>query len=247
MTFGYQGTEYPGDAGTPESAVLFAIAQLIGRIHTATLARVESVTNDGGVSPVGFVDLQPLVNQIDGEGNGMPHGMMYGIPYFRLQGGTDAVILDPKVGDIGIVCVASRDISNVKKTKRQSNPGSWRQFSLSDGIYWGGILNGAPVQFIEFEESGVTIRSPSKVTIDTPETLVTGNLKVNGNISSRKNITATGEMSDRGGDFTMSGMRSTYNGHTHNETGDTTGMPNQAMASTAYLAALIRLGRKDNP
>ena len=92
----------------------FLISQALNRVSTATLVKVVSVTNAGGLSPVGFVDVQPLVNQLDGAGNAVPHGVLHRLPYFRLQGGADAVILDPKVGDIGMAAFANRDISLVK-------------------------------------------------------------------------------------------------------------------------------------
>ena len=45
--------------------IAFMVQQALGKMQTATLVRVESCTNAGGVSPVGFVDVTPLVNQID--------------------------------------------------------------------------------------------------------------------------------------------------------------------------------------
>ena len=42
-------------------------------MQTATLVRVESCTNAGGVSPVGFVDVTPLVNQLTARDSPTPH------------------------------------------------------------------------------------------------------------------------------------------------------------------------------
>ncbi|WP_246216996.1 oxidoreductase [Paraburkholderia panacisoli] len=127
-----------------------------------------AVTNNGGVAPVGFLTLQPLVNQLDGYGNATPHGPIYNVPYFRLQGGANAIIIDPQVGDIGFAGFADRDISSVKANKGQANPGSKRQFSMADAVYMGGILNGTPSQYIAFSASGVAITSPTAVTITAP-------------------------------------------------------------------------------
>lgn len=49
----------------------------------------------------------------------------------------------------------------------------------------------------------VTVKG-SSITLDAPEVLCTGN------------FTAKGNVSDKNGAATMAGMRSTYNGHTHN-------------------------------
>jgi hypothetical protein len=42
------------------------------------------------------------------------------VPYFRVQGGADAIIIDPKVGDLGIAVFCSRDITGVKRSKEAS-------------------------------------------------------------------------------------------------------------------------------
>jgi hypothetical protein len=178
--FGYQGTKSQNDSQGSYNATLFAIKQALSRINTCTLVKVVAVTNAGGLSPVGFVDVQPLVNQVDGANNSMPHQVLHQLPYFRLQGGSNAVILDPQVGDVGIAVFADHDISSIAKTKKQGNPGSWRRFSMADGLYIGGVLNGTPVQYVQFTAAGINVVSPTKVTITAPETDIIGLLKNNG-------------------------------------------------------------------
>lgn len=140
--------------------IAFLVQQALLKVQTATLVRIESCTNNGGLDPVGFVDVTPLVNQIDGKGNATPHVTIYNVPYLRIQGGANAIIIDPQAGDVGVCVFASRDITKVKSTKKQANPGSWRQYSFSDGLYLGGMLNAAPTQYIQFNDSGVTITAP---------------------------------------------------------------------------------------
>lgn len=146
----------------------FMVQQALGKMQTATLVRIESCTNAGGLSPVGYVDVTPLVNQLDGQGNPTPHVTIYNVPYFRLQGGANGIIIDPQKGDIGVAVFASRDISQVKTTKKQGNPGSHRQYSFADGMYLGGMLNGTPTQYIQFSTAGIRIHSPTKVRITAP-------------------------------------------------------------------------------
>lgn len=148
------------------------VQQALGKMQTATLVRIESCTNAGGVSPVGYVDVTPMVNQLDGQGNPTPHVTIYNVPYFRLQGGANGVIIDPQKGDIGVAVFASRDISQVKTTKKQGNPGSHRQYSFADGMYLGGMLNGTPTQYIQFSAAGIRIHSPTQVKIDAPDVLI---------------------------------------------------------------------------
>jgi len=167
--FGYAGQARPAEGGDEYGAQMFLISQALARLSTSTLVRVVAVTNAGGVAPVGYVDVQPLVNQLDGAGNAVPHAVLHNLPYFRLQGGTDAIILDPKIGDIGIAVFASRDISAVKASKAQANPGSWRAHDMADGLYVGGLLNGTPVQYVQFTAGGINVVSPAKVTITAPQ------------------------------------------------------------------------------
>jgi hypothetical protein len=162
------GQMRPGGNWGDYNRVLFVIQQAIGKLQTATLVRIVSCTNDGGLSPVGFVDVVPMVNQIDSEGTPTPHVTIYNVPYFRLQGGANAIIIDPEPGDIGLCCFASRDLSKVKSTKSQANPGSFRQYSFSDGLYVGGMLNGTPSQYVQFNAAGIKMFSPTAIVLEAP-------------------------------------------------------------------------------
>lgn len=170
----------------------FAIQQAIGRMQTATLVRIESCTNDGDLSPVGFVDVTPLVNQIDANGNPTPHVTIYNLPYLRMQGGTNAIILDPVVGDIGVAVFASRDISKVKTTQGQANPGSFRQYDFADGLYLGGMLNAVPEQYIRFNSEGVEIVSPNKITLNAPDIALIGDVTISQSLTVTDDVIGEG-------------------------------------------------------
>lgn len=161
------------------NGISFVISQLIAKIQTATLVKVISCTNDGGLSPVGRVNIQPLVNQIDSAGNPYPHTTIYNVPYLRMFGGNNgnAVIIDPAPGDIGVAIFASRDLTSVIANAAQANPGSARQYDFSDGLYLGGMLNGGtPTQYIRFGSDGIEIVSPSVITIKAPTINLKGNV-----------------------------------------------------------------------
>ncbi|MDE3023120.1 MAG: oxidoreductase [Pseudomonadota bacterium] len=168
MNAPFLGKQGLHDNNSEFNSYSFLVEQILNRANTATLVKVVSVTNSGGVSPVGFVDIQPLVNLLDGYGNAVPHGVVHHVPYHRLQGGANAIILDPQVGDIGIAIFADRDISSVKNNLSQSNPGSLRRFDMADAMYMGGFLNGTPSQYIEFSASGIKVNSPTKITCIAP-------------------------------------------------------------------------------
>lgn len=138
------------------------VKNLLLKVQTISIAQVKSCTNDGGLSPFGFVSLQVLVNLMN-SGQPVPHGIIPNIPYLRIQGGANAIIMDPEDEDIGIVLFCSRDISAVKSTQAAANPSSYRTFDWADGIYLGGILNGVPSQYVQFNSDGINIVSPAQI------------------------------------------------------------------------------------
>lgn len=173
----------PSDTSSDFTALSFVIQQALARVRTMIVVQVKSVTNDGGISPAGFVSVQPLVNMLDGAGISTPHGTIYNLPYTRIQGGTNAIIIDPQIGDIGWAAIADRDISAVKASKSVSNPGSFRRFDLADGVYIGGILNGTPVQHIQFTSTGITVMSPTQIKISAPAILLDGAVTTTGKVN----------------------------------------------------------------
>lgn len=163
------------DALTSFNAQRALVWAILSKLGTCTLVEVVSCTNSGGLTAVGLVDVLPLVNQVDSTGQPIPHVTIHNCPYFRLQGGKNAIILDPQVGDIGTMVFADRDISSVIQNKAQSNPGSSRMFSMSDGLYFGGDLNGVPTQFVEFSSTGIRISSQQQVELDAPTVTINAN------------------------------------------------------------------------
>lgn len=166
----YSPEDFSGGERTQE----FIINSLIGKIGTITIGKIVKVKG-GKTGAVGTVDIQPMVLQVDGAGNPIESAVIFNVPYMRYQGGDNAIIIDPKAGDIGICLISSRDISMVKATKKMSPPASKRQYDMSDSLYIGGILNGMPSQYIYLSDGGIDIVSGgtvnisgSKITLDAP-------------------------------------------------------------------------------
>src|SRR5439155_20845185 len=101
--------------------------------------------------------------------NAIPHGVVNGLPYVRMQGGKNAIILDPQVGDIGLAVFCDRDISSVQAARDFANPASSRRSDMADGVYIGGLLNAIPNQYVMFTDAGIKIVSPKLVDIEAPE------------------------------------------------------------------------------
>ena len=166
----------PGDLTSPQNELQFVMRSLLGDVRTSMPVKVTKVTNVGNVAAIGRVDIMPLVGQLDGDGQLIPHGTIYDVPYMRLQGGGSALIIDPVVGDIGIALFCDRDISAVKASKYAAQPGSLRKHDMSDAVYLGAILSTSPAQYIRFSASGIEIVAP---TVTIPNTLIVGGKNVN--------------------------------------------------------------------
>lgn len=163
------GQQRVGTSADEFNRISFLVSQAINRMQTATIVKIVACTNDGGLTPVGFVDVVPMVNQLDGQGNPTEHVTIFNVPYIRIQGGKNGIILDPEVGDIGVCVFASRDISKVKATKSAGNPGSFRTYNFADGMYLGGVLNGTPEQYVQFNAAGIEIHSPTLIKLTAPD------------------------------------------------------------------------------
>lgn len=235
------GQQTPGTLGSEYNVLTFVIGQLLAQVQTATLVKVISCTNTGGLAPVGRVAVQPLVFQVSSM-QIVPHGEISDVPYLRMQGGANAVIIDPEPGDIGICVFASRDIANVKADPQKAaaaggaTPGSRAQFAWSDGLYLGGVLNGNPTQYTRFSASGIEIVSPTKITLRAPTVEIDAsdtfdanagnvNLAAQGTANlqgSTTNVEATGVATVSGASIVLDGPVSQTGGGNASFSGDVT-------------------------
>lgn len=159
----FQTFEAPTSASSPEAAMLFMFRREMAKVRTTTLAQVIATTANGAVGPIGLMTIKVLVSQTDGGGNLVPAGTIFNVPYGRLAGGQNAVILDPQVNDIGIVGFGDRDLSGVISTAAAAGPGSNRRFSWSDALWLMALpLKVTPNQYLQFNSSGISILTPNQ-------------------------------------------------------------------------------------
>lgn len=207
-----QGTSSLASPNSPFNAISFLVDQAVkGLVNTAIPVRVDGV-EPGARGPVGYLAATPLITQRDGQGKALPPTSIPRIPYMRLQGGKCAVIMDPEPGDIGIAVFAQQDISTIGTgADKPVQPGSFRAFDMADGMYVGGIINKEPEVWIEFTQEGeITVHAPKRITLeapdvliqadsitlDAPNTTVTGNLTTTGEKGNQVDV--SGNMSMRG-------------------------------------------------
>lgn len=145
----------------------FIIQQLISNVHTMIPVEVVSVSvPTGTLAPIGRCSVRPLVQQVDGNNNVYGRGQIINVPYLRVQGGKNAVVLDPVVGDVGLCGFCERDISMVKRTGAEAAPNTRRQYSLNDAVYMFTMMSGTPEQYIHFKDSGIDIKSTGDININ---------------------------------------------------------------------------------
>ncbi|CNJ38631.1 Mu Gp45 domain-containing protein [Yersinia rohdei] len=178
------------------------------------------VMNIRGEAPNLVVDVIPLVTRTDPSGATIQNSEIFNIPVFRLQRGGSAIIMNPVIGDIGMIAICDRDNSIARVNRRQSVPGGKRTHSKSDALYLGGFLNNHPSQFIEFADGAINITSPNPVNITCSKANITAPdgvemqtplLHVSGN------ITADGNITDNAGTqaASLKELRDKYNTHDH--------------------------------
>ncbi|NIG77837.1 phage baseplate protein [Klebsiella sp. Ap-873] len=181
-----------------------------------------------GSAPNLVVDVLPLVTRTDSSGAVIANSTIFNVPVFRLQRGSSAIIMNPVVGDIGMIAICDRDNSIARANRKQSVPGSGRTHSKSDALYLGGFLNSEPNQVIEFADGAINIRTPNPVNINcssanitAPDgvTVTTPTMHVTGN------ITAGGDITDNNSSqgASLKSLRDNYDQHRHQVAGVQTG------------------------
>jgi|WetSurMetagenome_2_1015567.scaffolds.fasta_scaffold02788_5 hypothetical protein len=249
------GQQDPLDANSDFTALDFIIRQRMALLDTIKPCQVKTVHAGTGSPPSGgTVDVQLVISQLDGAGNATPQGIVYGVPYFRIQGASWAIICDPAVGDIGFIACSDRDISSLKSALADGkspmvNPGSNRKYNVSDGIYIGGFGNKVPKATAWFKDDGSfnisdkfgnVISSNSAGITATPANggtfLVNGNFAVSGTVTASPsgatftvggNLAATGTIVAGQGGAGQVGLQT----HTHTQAADSHGDTEQPTAA----------------
>ena len=184
------------------NALSFMMEQAIkGMVNTAIPVRVDSCTKPGVGGAAGYVSATPLVQQRGADGKALDTVSIPQLPYFRLQCGSAAVVLDPQPGDIGLAICSQQDSSNVQAgTSDPVQAGSFRCFDLSDSFYVGGFMNQAPQTFVHLdpEKGEAYIKAPTKITIDAPQIELKGALTMGGASGGADTITLDGNVTTNG-------------------------------------------------
>ena len=186
------------------NAISFLVEQAIkGMVNTAIPVRVDSCTKPGVGGAAGYVSATPLVMQRGADGKSLDPVSIPQLPYIRLSAGDAAIVIDPQPGDVGLAVFAQQDTSNLKAGSSEPvQAGSFRCFDQSDGVFIPAILGVAPQTYVHLdpEKGEITIKAPTKITIESPTIKLKGALQMGNSsgsgsgdtISLTGNIQATG-------------------------------------------------------
>ena len=169
-------TVSPVDTSCDANMLGYVFSRLIGNMTFVKIVRVIGVNTSDGV-----VDLEGLLYTVNANGESLNDGGRYfSIPYLRLQRGSSAVVMNPVIGDVGLMVCCDRDITGIKDNKNASVPVSNRLHSAADGVYLTSIacLSETPTQYVEFHDAGIDIKSPGIVNINGMKILPDGRLQL---------------------------------------------------------------------
>lgn len=172
-------TAKPWHSSSDVNSLSFMLQRMLTCYSHAEIVMVNSVSD-------GLCAVTPMVIGSSADGVIITPQKISGVPYFRLQMGESAVIMDPKEGDVGLMLICDDDITNVKENKAASVASHGMRNMRSNGIYLGGIqlLNGAPTEYIKFTGSGIEVAGDIR--------------QVSGNFTTSGKVTATGEVTGNG-------------------------------------------------
>lgn len=180
----------PSDRLDDFNGMIYIINSVISnKVNTIELVKVVAVNGSK-------VDVIPALDKVDVNGDRVPSSIIYSVNIFRHQSGENAVIVNPEIGDIGLLLICKHDISNFDAGLVIDNS----EFNYGDGVYLGGVLgfNKQPTQFIEFSNNGINITSPSNLTINAQSATINAT-EVNLGGVGGKNIVLDGDSVVSGG------------------------------------------------
>jgi len=146
--------------------------------------------------------VQPMVRVLATNGETMTRAQIASVPVFQIGGGGFILNFNLKAGDLGWIKASDRDISLYLQGAGASEqkPNTLRMHSFEDGLFFPDVLSGFTIngedgenavlqtldgsQRVAIWADKIKITSTTLVEIDAPETEMTGNLTVQGNIES---------------------------------------------------------------
>lgn len=186
--------------------------------------------------------VQPMISWVLTDDTSRQRPQLIQIPVLSLGGGSFHINFPLKVGDLGWIKAADRDLSLFKQSLAVSIPPTSRMHDFSDSMFIPDVFrqytiasedaNAMVIQStdgttkISISEGSILIAAPTKVLVRVPNTEFTGNVTVDGNLLTTGTSTTTGQTTANGGFSAASGQPCTLpatttvagkpvNGHQH--------------------------------
>lgn len=157
-------------------SALLTIIQSFLSLYVMTCQPVKVVSSKDG-----FVNLQPVLRKTTTTGENIPitdNDIIYNVPLLKFSANGWKINFKANAGDLGLLICSKYDISNYKKEHKESQVGSARVFSLSDGFY-------LPLDWNVMDDEGFVISKDN-----TSLTLTTSGVKIQGGTVDIEALTA---------------------------------------------------------
>lgn len=137
------------------------------------------------------VSVQPLIPNVDSEGNITMRGQIQRIPVVQFGGGGAFIKIPVEEGDIGYLIANDRDISRFVATGQSAAPATMRTHDLADSIFFPAMLRG--YSLLAGDQTNLTIQTmngssvlsfrDNQIRATTLTFAVDGNITASGSIS----------------------------------------------------------------
>ena len=157
-------------------SALLTIIQSFLSLYVMTCQPVKVVSSKDG-----FVNLQPVLRKTTTTGENIPitdNDIIYNVPLLKFSANGWKINFKANAGDLGLLICSKYDISNYKKEHKESQVGSARVFSLSDGFY-------LPLDWNISDDEGFVISKDNTIL-----TLTTSGVKIQGGTVDIEALTA---------------------------------------------------------
>lgn len=196
---------------TIDQAILFALSNL----HTATLARVEAVSEK-------TIDVKPVINRVvDGRSIELP--VFTKVPPLFMQGGGSYTAHPIAVGDYCLLILTERCFDRWYEGQNNQPPAEFRMHDYSDGIAIVGVNPRAGALTIPSVITQIGDTYQSGTYTHDGDMTQTGNLIINGDLTVNGNIGCTGTLTVASA--TIGGIDFGTHVHAENDNGGPTDGP----------------------
>jgi hypothetical protein len=201
----------PANVGTQAGITDFAIRKALEKLEKVAPAQIISYDRTTNRASV-----QILNQSITSTGEKLTKKPLENIPVLMMSGGGFTFSFPINQGDTGWIVAADRDISVFKQLLQVFAPASYQIHRYKDSFFIPDKVNG--FELAEEDKNAVILTSldgttkisviPGQATITTLQTVINGNLQVNGSIIATDTITSNTDVISAG----ISGKSHTHSG-----------------------------------